>query len=414
MKIKLTYFLCLLTMLNFSVFSQDIITETQKLLAGDGSAGDYFGQSVSITGNTAIVGSWQDNDNGDLSGSAYIFEKINGTWTQIAKLLPSDGAAGDLFGCRVSISGDTAIVGAYANDENGTDSGSAYIFEKINGTWTNNETQKLLASDGSTDDLFSYSVSISGNVAIVGAYQNDNSGRTNTGAAYIFEKIEGIWTQTNKLLADDYFGYDYFGCSVSISGDTAIIGAYGNDDNGAHSGSAYIFKKIGETWTQTAKLLASDGAANDYFGDSVSISGDIAIIGAYLDDNNGTDSGSAYIFEKLNENWAETTNLTASDVSAFDFFGKSVSISGDTVIIGAWEDDDNGDSSGSVYTFEKTDGIWTQKAKLLASDGSASDYFGVSVSISGDIAIIGAYYELGSAYVFDLNPSLTINNWMLY
>ena len=272
-----------------------------KLLASDGADGDYFGCSVSISsdGNTVIIGAYGDNDKGSESGSAYIYTRSGSTWTQQSKLLASDGAASDQFGWSVSISsdGNTAIVGAYRDDDKGSNSGSAYIYTRSGSTW--NQQAKLVPSDGATGDWFGYSVSISGdgNTAIVGA-QYDDDKDTNSGSAYIYTRSGSTWTQQAKLLASDGAYNDYFGWSVSISsdGNTAIVGAREDND---YRGSAYIYTRSGSTWTQQAKLLASDGdTAGDQFGCSVSISGDgnTAIVGAYWDDDKGTNSGSAYIF----------------------------------------------------------------------------------------------------------------------
>ena len=372
-----------------------------KLLASDGAGGDCFGVSVSFSGDTAIVGALYDNDLGSSSGSAYIFEKVSGVWTQQAKLLASDGATDDLFGRSVSISGDTAIVGGELDDDLGNWSGSTYVFEKVGGVWT--QQAKLLASDGAADDRFGISVSISGDTALVGAYQDDDLGE-DSGSAYIFKEVGGVWTQTAKLLASDGAARDWFGYSVSICGDTAIVGAIYDNDPGADRGSAYIFQKVGGVWTQTVKLRASDGAARDMFGESVSISGDTAIVGAMGDDEY---RGSAYIFEKVGGVWMQQAKLLASDGAGGERFGESVSISGDTAIVGAEFDDDLGNFSGAAYVYEKVGGAWTQTAKLLASDGAADDWFGISVSISGDTAIVGACgdddlgFNSGSAYAFE-------------
>ena len=211
-----------------------------------------------------------------------------------------------------------------------------------------------------------------------------------------------------KLTASDGATLDEFGSSVSISGDTAIVGTWRDDDAGSSSGSVYVFVRNGGVWTQQAKLTASDGAASDYFGVSVSSSGDTAIVGAYYDDHaGGTDAGSAYVFVRNGDTWTEQAKLTASDGAAGDTFGNSVSISGETAIVGARLDGDAGSSSGSVYVFVLNGDTWTEQAKLTASDGVAGDLFGYSVSINGDIAIVGAPDDddagsaSGSAYVYD-------------
>jgi len=378
--------------------------EVEKLLAADGAAEDWFGRSVSISGDYAIVGAYRDDDNGDGSGSAYIFKRDGTGWSEQAKLVAADGAAWDGFGYSVSISGDYAIVGAIADDDNGTDSGSAYIFKRDGTSWS--QQAKLLAADGSANDYFGYSVSISGDYAVVGASYDDDKG-TDSGSAYIFYYDGTSWSQQAKLLAADGAASDEFGISVSISGDYAIVGAYMDDGiNGINSGSVYIFYYDGTNWSEQAKLTASDGAADDRFGRSVSISGDYAIVGADGDDDNGSYSGSAYIFERSGTNWSEQAKLLASDGNTSDYFGWSVSISGDYAVVGAAWDDDNGSDSGSAYIFKRYSTNWSEQAKLTASDGADIDYFSYSVSISGDYAIVGAYadddygVDSGSAYIF--------------
>jgi len=368
--------------------------EVDKLLAADGAASDYFGYSVSVSGDYAIVGADHDDDNGSDSGSAYIFYYDGTSWFEQAKLLASGGAS-DYFGRSVFISGDRAIVGAHFGDGIEVNSGLAYIFKRYGTSWSRH---KLTALDGAVNDFFGYSVSISGDYAIVGAYGD----LVSSGSAYIFNRIGARWIEQAKLLAADFFAGDNFGRSVSISGDYAIIGAWGDDDNGTDSGSAYIFKRDGTSWIQQAKLLASDAAAGDNFGISVSLSGDYGIVGAYWDD----DKGSAYIFFYNGTSWSEQAKLTASDGANNDRFGFSVSISGDYAVIGADYDDDNGSYSGSAYIFKRDGTSWSQQAKLIAADGAAGDWFGYSVSVSGDYAIVGASGDddngsaSGSAYMY--------------
>ncbi|MCX5634647.1 MAG: FG-GAP repeat protein, partial [Planctomycetota bacterium] len=493
-------------------------SQQAKLLASDGAASDYFGQSVSISGDYAIAGAWGDDDKGTNSGSAYIYYRscyISGTkwhdkdgdghligdteeqvipgwriyvdanengqfdtgepnaltdangnyvltapngtcvlaeeaspcWEQTYpggngtynitlakgqlvegynfgnarpfeiypsiwqkhqqdKLTASDGAAGDNFGISVSINGDYAIVGAHNDDDKGNASGSAYIFSPDDVNCSDrDQTAKLTASDGAAYDQFGYSVSVSGDYAIVGAFGDDDKGGE-SGSAYIFKRNGTNWVQQAKLTASDGTGGDYFGISVSINGDYAIVGAYGDDDKGSSSGLAYIFKRDGTTWSLQAKLTSSDDPNYDHFGSSVSISGDLAIVGADGDTANGYDSGSAYIFKRNGTNWVQQAKLTASDSTGGAYFGNSVSISSDYAIVGAYLDDDKGNSSGSAYIFKRDGSTWSEEAKLTASDGVAGDRFGQSVSISGDYAIIGACLDddkgsdSGSIYMF--------------
>ena len=394
-----------------------------KLVAGDGAANDYFGNSVSISGdgNVVLVGAYVDDDKGTNSGSAYIFTtQANGSYIQAQKLLAIDGARDDFFGASVSISGDgnVALVGAQYDDDKGGNSGSAYIFTKqANGAYL--QTHKLVASDGAVDDAFGSSVSISsdGNVALIGSPRDDDKG-ADSGSAYIFTtQADGSYTQTSKLVASDGAAGDSFG-GVSISGDgnVALVGAYRDSDNGSRSGSAYIFtKQANGSYTQTAKLLASDGVADDFFGGSVSISddGSVALVGAIYSDNKNPNSGSAYIFTKqANGAYSQTHKLVASDGARDDYFGSSVSISSDgsIVVVGTpYYNGNLGSDFGSAYIFTKqTDGAYKQTQILFASDGAASDNFGNSIAISGDgnVVLVGAQYDddkgtdSGSAHIF--------------
>jgi len=325
-------------------------------------------------------------------------------WIHTAKLTASDGAMGDCLGYSVAISGDTVVVGAYNDDYNAPSSGSAYVFVKPGGGWASGtETAKLTASDGAEYDWFGCSVAIDGDTVVVGAHGDDDNG-SDSGSAYVFVKPGGGWASTSafdaKLTASDGAADDWFGSSVAISGDTVVVGVWGDDDNGSDSGSAYVFVKPGGGWatgTETAKLTASDGGWGAEFGFSVAIDGDTVVAGAYGDDDNESYSGSAYVFVKPGGGWAtgtETAKLTASDGAWSDYLGYSVAISGGTVVVGAWGDDDNGGASGSAYVFVKPGGGWATGAetgRLTASDGAGGDRFGYSVAISGDTVVVGAY-----------------------
>jgi len=366
--------------------------ETAKLTASDAATFDLFGESVAISGNTAIVGAVGNNDAGNFSGSAYLFNASTGN--QLFKLTASDADSFDFFGFSVAISGNIAIVGADSDSGSAPNSGSAYLFDVTTG----NQLFKLTATDAAAFDNFGLSVAISGNTAIVGARFDDDAG-SDSGSAYLFDITTG--NQLFKLTASDAAAGDFFGESVAISGNIAIVGALANDDAGANSGSAYLFNVT--TGNQLFKLTASDAAADDRFGFSVAISGNIAIVGARLDDDGGTDSGSAYLFDITTGN--QLFKLTASDADGGDQFGRSVAISGNIAIVGALFDDDAGTDSGSAYLFDVTTG--NQLFKLTASDADANDFFGNSVAISGNTAIVGASFDdddavnfSGSAFLF--------------
>jgi hypothetical protein len=268
-------------------------------------------------------------------------------------LLASDGASYDEFGISVSVSGDVALVGAHKDDDRGYDSGSVYIFRWNGSAWV--EEQKLLVFDGASYDMFGTSVSVSQDVAVVGAWGDDDRG-SDSGSAYIFRWSGSDWVQEQKLLASDVGSYDEFGNCVSISGDVALVGAHNDDDRGSNSGSAYIFRWNGISWDQEQKLLSSDGEANDVFGRSLSVSADVALLGAYGRDDQGSDSGSAYLFRWDGSAWVEEQKLLSSDGAKGEVFGDAVSVSGDVALVGAWGNNDQGSNSGSVYVFDNR--IW--------------------------------------------------------
>ncbi|KYK30401.1 MAG: hypothetical protein AYK22_03975 [Thermoplasmatales archaeon SG8-52-3] len=361
--------------------------QLDKIISSDGTSYDEFGNSVSIDGDYAIVGAYCDNG---CTGSAYIFKKEGSTWNEQAKLIPSDAESGDYAGLSVSISGDYAIIGAPVGE-------AAYVFIRSGSSWT--QQAKLTATGGGEVDMFGWSVAISGEYAIVGGTNYDHA----RGAAFVFKRTSTTWNQEAKLLASDGSSDDKFGY-VDINGDIAIVGAYSNDnDNGVNAGAAYIFKR--ETsgyWYQYSKLIASDGASEDYFGVDVSIIDDYAVIGALGDDGK---KGSAYIFRYIDGvGWQQMAKLTASDGVANDRFGNSVSIYQNYVAVGAFFDDSN---TGSAYIFKDDGSNWVQEAKLIASDGAADDIFGISVSIDENNIIVGARtddnengVDAGSAYFF--------------
>ncbi len=387
----------------YPVTIDPLLSQQQKLIASDDAVEDEFGSAVALSGDTALVGAPSNDDAGDASGSAYVFTRSGTTWSEQQKLTASDIAAGDSFGLRVALSGDTAVVGALFDDDGGAMSGSAYVLTRSGTTWS--QQQKLTASDAAAMDFFSQGVAISGDTAVVGADQDDDGGNF-SGSAYVFTRTGTTWTQQQKLTASDAAVGRFFGTSLALSADTAVIGARGG------SGSAYVFTVSGTTWSEQQKLTASDDAAGDFFGVAVALSGDSVVVGSSFDDDAGDASGSAYVFTRSGTTWSEQQKLTATDGAAGDLFGFSAALSGDDgvacgassachAVVTARDDDDAGGESGSAYVFTRTGATWTQEEKLTASDAAAGDEFGQSVALRGGTAVIGARSDgSGSAYVF--------------
>jgi FG-GAP repeat/Concanavalin A-like lectin/glucanases superfamily len=375
----------------------------QKLVAADGAALDLFGSAVAIDGDTIVVGAPQDSDAGSLSGSALVYTAVAGVWTQQAKLTASDAAAGDLFGTSVAIEGDTIVVGAYGNDDGGANSGSAYVFTRSGSVWS--QQAELTASDASTGDWFGHAVSLSGDTVVVGAYRDDDAG-TNAGATYVFDRSASVWSQQSKLIASGVTADDWFGSSVAIEADSLVVGAPQHDGAGTNRGAAYVFTRSAAVWTEQASLSAglADG---DLFGGSVAISGDTAVVGSHLADPAGSASGTALVFTRSGTIWSEQASLVASDGAVNDYFGLSVSIEGDLIAVGAPFHDADALDSGSVYLFSRAGSTWSQRAQVRAKDAAVTDRFGRSVSLGANRAVAGAFAndqlatDAGAAYVFD-------------
>jgi hypothetical protein len=384
-------------------------TPTESILrASDAEAADQFGYSVSISsdGTYAIAGAWRADT---IRGSAYIFTRSGSTWTQQAKIVASDRAINDEFGFSVAINSDGsyAIIGAVSKN---TDEGAAYIFTRSGSTWT--QQAKILASDTTTDIDFGSSVAINPDAtyAVVGALGADGS---NTGAVYVFTRSGSTWTQQQKISNPNATNFDNFGKRVSINSDGSYIIASNQfeDTEGSAAGGAYVFTRSGSTWTQQSRIISTDIQAADQFGADVEINSDAtyAIVGAVSEDGGAGDPisncGSAYIFTRSGSTWTQQARLQASDAQINDQLGTSVSINSDAtyaIVSTVGEDGGVGDpiaTAGAAYIFERSGSTWTQVRKLTASDAQASDQFGGSVSISSDgtYAIVGARIEDGGA-----------------
>lgn len=371
-----------------------------KLMASDGVAEEEFGSSVAVDGETVLVGVPKDNDNGISSGSVYVFVRNGTTWMQQAKLVPFDATAWHYFGSSVALSGDTALIGAYGDDQNGLSSGGAYVFVRNGTTWT--QQAKLLADDGVSSDYFGSAVALDGETALIGAYFHNK--------AYVFVRSGTTWSQQAKL---PFFGGGFrecpdFGYSVALSGDTALVGAPECSYSDFPIGRAYIFVRSGTIWSQQTNVGPSCCWHEfAHFGRSVALDGDTALIGSPGDGHGKVRSGAAYGFVRSGTMWTDQAKLLPSDRADYDYFGESVALDGNTALVGALHNDDHGASSGSAYVFTRAGTTWFQQVKLLPSDGASEDRFGDTVSLDGDTALTGATGDdcvggdaCGSTYVF--------------
>lgn len=329
------------------------LIQQQKLQASTPAVTDLFGISVSLSGDTAMAGAYQDdNSAGADAGSAYILTRGGGVWTELQRLQASDAAAGDFFGFSVAVDGDTALVGSIRDkNSSGQAAGSAYVFTRSGGVWA--QQQRLQPSDVALNDAFGYFVSLQGDTAVVTSVADDDGGEQ-AGSAYVFTRSNGVWTQQQKIQASDRKASVNFGHSASLDGDTVIIGAW-QDHNGLNNaiGAAYVFMRSNGVWSQQQRLQPSDLAADDLFGSRVALNGDTAIISSILDDNSGgIDAGAGYVFTRSSGVWTQQQKFTASDAAANDSFGISIALSGDTVFVGSYQDDIGGSTdAGSAYVF---------------------------------------------------------------
>ena len=385
----------------------------QKVTASDGTTNSYFGSAAALNGSTALIGADGDNS---FQGAAYLFTKSNGSWNEGQKLTASDGLPGDEFGYRVALADHTLLVGAFTATVGGVVSqGAAYLFTQSNGTWS--ESQKLTANDGALFDNFGASVALDGSTLVVGANGATVGGNAAQGAVYVFTESNGAWTQTQKLTADDGAAFDNFGLSVALKGSTILVGSPAAPiGTNAGQGALYVFTESNGNWTQTQKLTASDGAANESFGESVALEGSTALVGAYNATINGhTWQGAAYIFTESNGNWSEGQKLTASDGTAGANFGNAVALNGSTALIAA-------DAStvgvntyqGKAYLFTESGGNWSQSDTFIASDGAVDDYFGAALAWDGATALISTPHPTiggntwqGAAYFYEQSATPT-------
>jgi hypothetical protein len=378
------------------------LLQQAELVADDGAANDHFGTAVAVDGDTAIVGA---SGVATSRGTAYIFTRSGGVWTLQQELTLAGGAEYDFFGNAVALSGDTALVGAYQKDVGSNpNQGAAYVFTRSGGVWT--LQQELIDPGGSSGDYFGYDVALEGDNAIVGASFRDFGENPNQGVACVFTRSGTSWSLQQELIAADGAAYDYFGTAVSLSGDTALVGAYRKDVGGnTDQGAAYVFTRSGALWSQEAELTDADGAADERYGIDVALSGDTALVGAFYKVVGSNDSqGAAYVYTRSGTAWTHQAELTAADGAAYDYFGYAVALSGDTALVGAYGKQSY---NGAAYVFTRSGTVWSQQQELTDAGGAASEQFGRAVALSGGTALVGAdgktlgaTNQQGAVYVF--------------
>ncbi len=383
--------------------------QTKILQATGGQASDQFGDSVAASSDVIVVGANFAAGAVAGSGAAYVFQRNEGganQWDQVSMLSASDAKASDKFGGSVSVSGDVIVVGATGTNVI-TDRGAAYVFQRQQGgsnAWE--QVRKLTASDAQGGDFFGGDVAVSGDVIVVGAANKDTAA-SNAGAAYVFQRDligKDHWSQAQMLLASDAQSNDTFGVAVAISGDVIVAGAPGEDgpsDSPGASGAAYVFQRTeNDPWRQTAERHSSEIQAYDNFGDTVAVDGDTVVVGARAANHTFTDDGAVYVFQRNQDGtgaWGEIPAILAdSDPSQDGAFGYDVAVSGDVIVVGAIYKDNAADNDGAAIVFERDQGganQWQEVALLAAPSGAADDNFGYEVAVSGDVIVVGAIYR---------------------
>jgi len=413
-KFNLLFGMMIVFLLVFSTFvsaDYNAINQSAKLVVDDAKNSDSVGYSASIYGDYLIMGTPIESEITN-SGVSYIFERDGfGIWSQNSELIPADGINGGDFGFSVSVSGDYAVSSAQDDNDKGTQSGSVYVYKKTGGTWV--QVDKLTAYDGTGYEYYGTSVSISGDYIVVGSPNSDMPGNSNCGAVYIYKRnVNDTFDFITKLIAYDYDGSDKYGTAVAIDGYIVAIGSVSDDVGGSGTGSVYIYER-NETddFNLVSKVGASDREVGDALGKTVAVYGDYVVASA-LNDDNGTDSGSVYIFQKnASKQYEQIKKLIASDGAAGDLFGSSISIYGNYTVVGAYVHNGGlGANSGSAYVYKYNETSNWDEFAVLKPD-TASDQFGFAVSIYDDTILVTSRLDglnnYGAGYIYTLFENVT-------
>lgn len=389
------HFLVLGAFLTTALIGTPASAATQRAKVDAPAAEDdaRFGWAIDISGNTAVVGApYEDTPNDVDEGAAYIYIRSGSSWLYQARVAAPGGSDLDFFGYSVGISGDTVIVGAPGDDDLPLyDRGAVYVFVRSGSSWLFQDKIEGFTAD----DRFGRSVAVSGDLAVVGAPGYDRGFDTDAGAAYTLVRSGSAWSKDGPFLASDFETDDAFGWSVDLDDDTFVVGALGADHGTAvDAGAAYVFVRAGSLWLQQAKLAASDAGYFEGLGLDVAISGDTVVAGAPHQSHSGKDqAGSAYVFRRVGTSWTQQAKLIAAAAGDYDFFGWSVAIAGDTLVASAPGDDYGLSGVGSVTPFTRSGSAWTRQPKLVATDASAADGAGYGLAIRGDTVLVGVPYD---------------------
>ncbi|MDP6602466.1 MAG: hypothetical protein QGH76_09250 [Phycisphaerales bacterium] len=346
--------------------------------------GGVSGTSVAMDGDLAVIGAPIGTGNAWASGMAIVYRRAGDTWIREAELIAEDGNSGDMLGVCVDISGDRVIAGSWFEDHAGSDSGAAYVFERQGGTWS--QTAKLIAEDGGAGDTFGRRVAIAGDVCVVTAPLDDDNG-TSSGSAYVFQFDSGRWFQLQKLVPNSGGAGDQFGLGLAMDGERIVLGAPWADDA---RGRGHIFDRGDVMFFEVATLSDPSGEPSDYLGFGAAVNGGMVALGSYRDDDGGEDAGSVFLFQEGFGGWGPVQRIDpSSKVAVGDQFGVCVSMEEGVMIVGTRYADVDGMAAGAAVVYDLIDGMWIERAVLVSPGPAEEAEFGWSVALSGDHAIIG-------------------------
>jgi hypothetical protein len=389
------------------IFSLALAAEINRveLVPGDGGSKHHFGISSVLEGETAVIGSMHTSN----SGAVYVFERGDGGWAQSQQL--TDGVSGNWFGSELAIDADTLVVAAANDSTDGPSYGTVYVYVRGSEGWE--LQQRLSAADAQSHDYFGSSVSIDSDTVVVGCTSHDTV-EYGEGAAYVFVRSGTTWTQQAQLIASDGKTADSFGESVSVSGDTIVVGAQASDDHGPGSGKAYMYVRSGTDWSEQQILSPSDLGPEDIFGVEVDLDGDRALIGAYADDDDGVSSGTVYYYTRSGTTWTLQQQVHSPTAEAYRYFGMSVDVFGDRMVVGEPGYDAGATSTGRANYYELSGDTWTYVRSVVPSSYSENDNWGRSVAISEKAVIVAGSTadahgtDSGGAWILDEAPVLQV------
>lgn len=385
------------------------VDQVAKLLPSQRITSMIFGYTTGFDGHAALVGATFEKIGANANaGAAYLYEPVDGAWTQTRRFMAPDRHENDFFGTAVAVDSDLIVIGAgNADTDEIADTGAAYVFERTEDVWT--RTQKLTATLPVGGLNFGAAAAISGGQLFVSSPAEDHSEVVQPGVIYVFEKdLSGVWQNVDKLTASDFAALDFLGVTLATDGDLLVAGAPFAKRAGLQSaGAAYVYRRVGGVWHEEARLMPDVPQASSEFGVSVAVDNGVIIVGAgYETVDEQSQAGAAYVFEKIDGAWQQTKKLTTPKPAPTDRYGAAVGITNGVALVGAYLNDNAaGDNAGATFVYNHVDSDWAFQGLLVGADTGAGDLFGWSIAAHNGGALISSPFDglnLGTAYVFSI------------